>query len=683
MALIYVLSALALGTTLVRRIPFALYPFEAVAMSVVVGMFSWTWLVFVAELLVPYDLALTIVITLCAAVTVALWRGGGLTWRPLEGGRRSWIVWGIATVLTTVLLWTMYWSHSITHDAKGLWSSGAAWGDYGLHVSIISHINAATSLPNDLSVAAGEKMTYPFLIDLQSAMYMHGGMNLHDSLFWPGLLLTMSICQLLISVGLRLFGRISVGVGGLGMALFIGSAAGTWTAWHDWRKSGQGFFHFLRHLPEDYTQLNGPNAHVTNLLTDAIVPQRSFLFGLGVGLIVFIFLHTYREWAAGAVLERAVAVEDRDAIGTVEPATDTEGTASADDTAPAVDAPVENEIPASADATEPPEPAGVPVVAGDAGRWLLWPAALLVGLMPMAHPHSFLICCAFFAALIVEAGWRKRVAPWSTLRPFIAALVLALPQIIWQQRANDNGSGGHFSLGWMNEPGHFILRYWWANFGLLGIAILAIPFVFRRHRQVFWILPLLLVLLATQIYALQPTEYDNLKLIYWVLIFGGFFIAAFIGEAVRKRKVWLLLVVPLGVFVFVPGALSITREYQMHYAFAYPPDIDMADYISTNTPVDSVVAAAESSTQPAATLAGRRLVAGYSGWLYNFSIPYIPRDNAVKSALMGDYGPVKKYGATYLLASVYPDPAWPTNDTALGQLQVLWRNQAWILYKLP
>ncbi|MEN0012937.1 MAG: hypothetical protein AAGC46_06215 [Solirubrobacteraceae bacterium] len=616
MALIFLLSALLLGTALVRRIPFPLYRFEAVALAVGLGLFGWTWLTFVLELLFPYDLALSIVVTLCVAAFVGLWRGGKPEWRPLEGGRRSWIVWGIATALTGVMIVTLFWSHNLPQDSQGIWSYAATWGDYGLHASIISHIDAATRLPNDLSVASGEKMTYPFLIDLLSAMYVHGGWSLHSSLFWPGALLALSICQLLISVGLRLFGRISVGVGGLGMALFIGSAAGTWTAWHEWRKSGQGFFDFLGKLPSDYTQLAGPNAHVTNLLTDAMLPQRSFLFGLAVGLAVIVFLHAARERGETK---------------------------------------------------------------------LLWPAALLVGLLPMAHPHTFLVCCALFAGVIAEAGWKKKGLPISTLVPFVAAIVLALPQIIWQQVANHNGSGGHFKWFWMWESGQTVPGYWWANFGLIGIAFLAIPVVFRKHRQVLWFLPLLLVLAFTQVYSLQPTEYDDLKLIYWVYIVGGFFIAYAVSEAIRRLPVSAVLFAVLGVFVFTPGALSIVHDYQAKYQFASTDDIALADWVGKNTSPDAIFASAEIPNNPVATLAGRRLVMGYSGWLYNFSIDYTARANAVRAALSGNFQDpgLLGYKANYLIVrAAEQNSYYPANQEGLNQHPVAWSNASWTVYAL-
>lgn len=554
MGLIYLVSALVLGATLVRRIPMAMYRFEAVAFAVVLGLLAWMWIAFITALVLPYDVSLPLTIVISAVATVALWPGGnGPERRALEGGRPAWLVWGAATVLTGIGLIRLFWTHSLVRDAEGIWTGGATWGDYGAHASYISHMAAASRLPSDLPIAAGEKITYPFLIDFLSAMYTTGGMSLHNSLFFPGVLLALAICQLLMAVGLRLFGRLSVGVGGMVLTLTMGSAAGAWAAWGDWRESGQGLGAFLGKLPMDYSQVADSNANVTNMVADAFLPQRAILFGIAVGLIILILLHDARE---------------RDQ------------------------------------------------------RWQLWTVAVLIGLLPMTHAHTFLVGMALLTTVAAEAAWRHRAIPKAYLGPLGLALLLAAPQLIWQQAANGRGTGGRFRLGWMVQSGESVLGYYWANFGLFGLAFLAVPFVLRRHRQLIWFLPMVAIFAVAQIYAFQPFEYDNLKLISWAFVIGGFFVAYLASELVRRHRAWLAAVIPAALLIITPGALSITREFQLRDQFASPADIELADWVAKNTPVDAVFASTDRSNNPVATLAGRRLVLGYRGWLYSYNIPY-------------------------------------------------------------
>ncbi len=616
MSLIFLLSALVLGVTLVRRIPFPLYAFEAAAMAVVIGLLSWTWLAFLAVIVLPYDVALPIVVTLSAVLTLVLWRGGHTPeWQPLEGGRRAWAVWGVATAATTAMFGRLFWTHSLPRDAEGLWTAGSTWADYGAHTAFITHLNTTASLPSDLSIAAGEKITYPFLIDLLTAIYLQGGWSLHPSLFWPGVLLALAGTQLLITVGLRLFKRISVGIGGMVLALTMGSAAGAWTAWTDWRESGKGLFSFLGEVPMDYSAVDAVNAHVTNMVADAFLPQRAILFGIAVGLIVLIFLHAARE---------------------------------REDTR------------------------------------LLWPAAVLVGLMPMTHAHTFIVGGALLATVAFEAAWRTRAFPKAHAAPIALALVLAAPQLLWQQTANGRGTGGQVRLGWMVSDGESIFHFWWVNFGVLGLMLLVIPIAMRRHRQLIWLLPMLAILVVAHLYQFQPFEYDNLKLISWALLVAGFFVAYLVSELFRRHRAWLALIVPLGVLVIAPGALAITREFQLRYQFASPADIALADWVGANTPPDSVFASDDRPNNPVSTLAGRTLISAYRGWLFSYNIPTEEREAANKAAFAGRFDDpgLKRYSADYLIVSTNMDPAWGVDEKALAAKTPIWSNDVWRVYSI-
>lgn len=618
MALIYLLSGLLLGVAVTRRIRFTLYPFEAAAIAVTLGLVLWVWLAFLASLVMPYDLGLPIVVTACAAASIALWPGGRTPqWRPLEGGRGAWIVWGVASAATTGLLARMFWTHSLVRDEQGLWTAGPSWADYGVHAALINHIASATSLPSDLPIAAGEKLTYPFLVDLLSAFYVQGGMSLHDALFWPGVLLAIAICQLLISTGLRLFERISVGVGGLVLALTIGSAAGAWTAWSDWRESGKGLFAFLGELPMDYSQVGEAHANITNLVADALLPQRAILAGLAVGLIALTFLVVARK-------------EDN--------------------------------------------------------TRLIWPAALLIGLMPMTHAHTFIVGMAWLAALAAEAAWRTRTVPKAHLWPIGGALLLAAPQLLWQQLANGNGTGGRFRLWWMWEEGQSLPGFYWANFGLFGVALIATAIWMRRDRRALWLWPMLLILLVSQIYAFQPFEYDNTKLITWTYIVGGFYIAYLASELVRRHRAWLALVVPVAILIVTPGSLSILHETQLRYQFATPDDLALADWVRKNTKPDAVFATTDRPNNPVSALAGRPIIMGYRGWLFSYNIPYDQREATIKAALAGRFNDplLDKYDAKYLLVGASEDPsAWPIDEAALQTVPPpVFTNDAWRVYQL-
>ncbi|MGH3823318.1 MAG: hypothetical protein ACRDRA_10880 [Pseudonocardiaceae bacterium] len=627
MALILFLSALLLGAAIVWWLRLPLYPFEAVALAIVIGLFGWTWLAFLAALVLPYSVAIPLTIGISAGVGVVL--GWGLRrrarplWRPLEGGRSGWILWGVASLGTVALLGPLFWTHSLVQDSAGVWSAGSTWADFGLHSAIITHMAAFDWMPLDLPVASGTHLTYPFLIDYLSALYLRGGWSLHLSLFLPGVLLALACCQLLLSFSLRLFGHVGAAIGGLVLVLLIGSADGVRAAYADWSRSGRNLLDFLADLPRDYTVLSAEHGNVTNFVANALLPQRTFLFGLGIGLAVLILLHRARHPDAKSTSE---------------------------------------------------------------WRYLLI-SGVLIGLLPMAHPHTFIVCGAVLAALAVESALRLHRLPWGHLASGVLALGLAAPQLAWQQLANGGGTGGRLRLGWMLSEGESIWAFWWVNFGVMGIFFVALPLLLLRpawRHYLVWYLPFLVILAVTQVYAFQPFEYDNLKLIYYVYLMASLFAGFLAVQAYRASRWSLPLLLPFGLIVAIPGLLSITHEFQLRYQFASPADVALADWVRANTAPEAVFIGTDRPNGPIATLGGRSIVMGYRGWLFNFNVPYTQREAAVSAALQGrvDEPVVRGLHPDYLAVGVNEDKSWTLDPTALGRLPVAYQNAEWTIYRL-
>ncbi|MGH3889581.1 MAG: hypothetical protein ACRDSZ_23975 [Pseudonocardiaceae bacterium] len=621
MALILLVSAVGLGATTVWWLRLPLYPFEAAALAVVIGLFGWTWLALLAALLLPYTLAVPLTVGVSAVASVALWyprRRAWPGWRPLEGGRSGWILWGGASLVTTALLGRLFWTHSLLPDPTGVYSAGSTWADFGLHAAIISHLAEFDRMPLDLPVASGANLTYPFLVDLLSALYLRDGWSLHLSLFLPGVLLALACCQLILSFSLRLFGHAGAAVGSLALVLLTGSAVGLPVAYAEWRDSGLSLQEFLSNLPRDYTTLSAENGNVTNLVAHALLPQRAFLFGLSVGLSVLILLHVARDTG---------------------------------------------------------------------NRRYLFVAGALIGLLPMAHPHSFIACGAVLFALAVEAAFGLRRLPWSHLAAGGLALVLAAPQLAWQQLANGGGTGGRLRLGWELGAGESIWAYWWTNFGLMGILFVVLPLLLLRrgwrHHPV-WYLPCLAILAVTQVYAFQPFEYDNLKLIYYVYLMAGLFAGFLAVQAYRASRWSLALLLPAALIVAIPGLLSLTREFQLRDQFASSSDVALAGWVRANTAPDDVFISTDRPNQPVATLGGRSIVMGYRGWLYNFNLPYAEREAAVSAALQGriDDPMVRRFDPEYLVVAANEGSSWAVDRNSLASLPVVYQNAEWMVYRL-
>jgi hypothetical protein len=620
MSLLYLLSALLLGTAISRSLGIKYFKFEMPAMAVSLGLITWTWLSFVTALVLPYAFSLpaTVGISACISVTCML-KSAKWQYKPLPGGMPAWVIWAVFSITATLLLAWLMWTHYLISSSDGLYSANATWADFGLHSSLITHFAGATRLPLDLPVAAGTKLTYPFMNDLLSGWLAYGGWSLHLAIFLPSILLIASFLQLMLGFGVRLFGRIGGAALGLTLSLFCGSTVGIFSAFSDYTTSHLSLIAFLNHLPQDYTALSSPNAQVTNLIADAILPQRSFLMGFSTFAAIIILFTHLRTFPSSKL-----------AIFT----------------------------------------------------------GCLIGLLPLVHSYTFVVLMGLVASFWIESELSKHPAKSTWLITGLAGLLVAIPQLLWQSFANHNGTGGHVSLGWTIAPGESIVTFWSNNYGptlliLIGI-IIALFSVNRLRRYITWYLPIVLIFISANIYSLQPFAYDNLKLILYCYIF--IYIFASYGALWLIRK-FSLAVIPTALIIILitsSGTLAVLREFQHRDLFASSDDIALAKWAKTSTLNSDVFIATDRPNQPLATLAGRSIVAGYRGWLYNFNIDYQPRLADVSLALQGRLTANNAYSARFLAVNTYEGPEW-TIDTAKMQAnyRIVYSNASWIIYRLP
>ena len=166
--IIYLVLALALGLSFTRWLQLAFTRIEALAVSLTVGLFGFSWLMVIPCLILPYQFALPLG---CAAtiVTTLVLISRGSTWSHRRLSRQATVVWVIFAIATAAFWGQLMFSHDLPLMAGNIVSGGSTWGDFGFHASIISHQAVAAKLPLDLPVASGVPLAYYFLIDFLSA----------------------------------------------------------------------------------------------------------------------------------------------------------------------------------------------------------------------------------------------------------------------------------------------------------------------------------------------------------------------------------------------------------------------------------------------------------------------------------------------------------------------------------
>ena len=171
-------------------------------------------------------------------------------------------------------------------DKTGLWAGHVnVWGDWAAHISYVTTLSAQNFFPPQFPILAGHVLSYPFGSDLISAILVRLSSPLVESMLVPSFLFSI-----LLVVALFLFYKTilqdgktaSLAIflfllnGGLGFLWFINDFAGI----------GPGI---LASLPREYTLMrDGPNIQWINIIISELIPQRGFLLGLPLTLLVFL-----------------------------------------------------------------------------------------------------------------------------------------------------------------------------------------------------------------------------------------------------------------------------------------------------------------------------------------------------------------------------------------------------------
>ncbi|KKO19512.1 MAG: PA14 domain-containing protein [Candidatus Brocadia sp.] len=298
--------------------------FERVAYGAAIGLGLHTWLVYLFSLLWKLQfrciyLSTGLLIVFCSLFLWVKWPS--LTEKILSEIREikddflshkaSYCAHLAVFSFFTVLFWRLF-SRTILVKEDGLYVGLTNnFGDLPLHMAYITSFVWGNNIPPQDPSFAGERLVYPFLSDFLSALFLKLGLSFSDILFIPGLLLTVSLYGILYYFTYRLTKRRLAALISPFLFFFSGGC-GFYYFFHDLACTSQTPWSFLMHLPRDYTKIPSLNYHWITPLTCLNVPQRAFLFGFPVTLIIFSLLYTgirnkqWREFLFAGILTGAL-----------------------------------------------------------------------------------------------------------------------------------------------------------------------------------------------------------------------------------------------------------------------------------------------------------------------------------------------------------------------------------------
>ncbi len=531
--------------------------------------------------------------------------------------------WPFAVVVLVCGAWTVHFLHqAYVYTPGGLFAGYVnIWGDWAAHLSFAGSFAYGRNFPPQYPIDPGHNLGYPFMIDYFAAELVPLGSRLTSALVMTTGLLGLAFPAVLYLAaqrfaGGRLAAAIAVFVfllsGGIGFFYLIG----------DLQRGGLGA---LVHLPREYTLNRDLNFQWLDPVLAYLVPQRSTLFGFSLALIVLLLL-----WLA----------------------------------------------------------------ATGAARWrpFLF-AGVVAGLMPVFHVHAYgtVVALSVFWALF---AWRRQ---W--LAFFVPALVVGVPILVWMWPAANTSICGDspslhgycFEVGWLSYLdwqhhgvvwfGPDFVWFWIRNTSVFIPLLIAghllrgwFPTAFPR-----WFAPMWLWFIVPNVIVLQPWDWDNTKFfIFWALL-GSVVVGGVLARMLQRGPGAAVLASVLLVLLCLSGALDLARASDFSVSsvqFADAGGLQVADWVRSHTSPDAVFAVADEHNNPIPTLAGRRELIGYPGWLWTYGLPdYVQK--GVDEKLILDGAPstpalVKKYGVGYVMIG--------PQELSRGASRAYWDEHGTLLY---
>jgi hypothetical protein len=542
------------------------------------------------------------------------------------------------------------------------------YGDLPFHLSVITRFAFGQNFPPEDPTFAGARFTYPFLTDFISAMFVRGGASLRDALFIENYFVSVALVGVLHRFGQKLLRNRTAAIltplliilnGGLGWAMLVS----------DVNKTDGGVFQLLRHIPHSYTILPevAEGWRWGNAVTSLLVPQRGFLLGIPLAVIVFT-----QWWAASQSDDEG---KSKKVKGKKE-------------------ARREKRLKPASSASE-----GVGSTVAHPSlftfSFLLLPstrrmlaAGVVAGLLPLVHAHSYIVVMGVGAclALLKWSRWRE----WMVF--LVVGSLIAIPQLLWSTHGSAVSTGAFigWQFGWDSATSNFFW-FWFKNTGLF-IPLLIAALLWKgedyliSRRLLFFFLPFTLCFIIPNLVKLAPWIWDNVKvLFYWWI--GSAPIVALLLARLWEGRVWnRVLAGSLFVVLTLAGGLDVfaLMTSQDEYQEFDRNGVAFAEIVKQQTPPRATILHAPVHNTPI-FLTGRRSLMGYPGHIWTHGIDFDQREADIKKIYSGSPDAaslLSKYGVDYVVIDPQEHSVMPVDTNFFSRYPEVVKIGEYHLYKI-
>lgn len=515
-------------------------------------------------------------------------------------------------LLIFVLLFSFLISQLITQRDNGYFVKPMhAFGDISGHLGLISSFSYGENIPPQNPIFAGEKISYPFLVDFITSIFVNPlNLELHQAIQLTGVVMMIIFISSVVYICLYLTKNKFVSCLVLLLFLFNG---------------GLGFIYFFEdftktgwEITRDYTALKDQGIWWINIVISMLMPQRSILLGLPISLLI---LRIFWDLAEKYILRNYIF------------------------------------------------------------------GLLLIISLPIIHAHSLLAISPFLIWLTIKILLKNA----KEYKQIILACLIALIITIISSKTFFNQSDNIISMmriqfGWVAN-GQDIPPFYFKNFGfyLLSVPIGSFIYLKQRSKLAAFIIIGQLLLIIPSLIVFQAWDYDNTKLfIYWLFV-ASLSLAVFINELIYHRKLFFCIVLMVG--LMLSGLLDVSRLFysaKTSYQIYSEKDFKVAEFIKNNTAKDAIFLSVDKFDNPAVTLAGRKIILGFRGWIWTHGLDFKQREWDIRVMLSGqaDKQLFKKYHISYVIL-FNEQSDFMVNQSYFDQnLQKVYDADGFLVYKL-
>lgn len=496
-----------------------------------------------------------------------------------------------------------------------------SYGDISLHLSIISSFAFGNNFPPESPILSGTKISYPFLTDFITAIFVNPlSLRFDQAVALTGVLLMGVLTILLAHFSLRIIGNKLAACLVL-VLFFFNGGLGFLYFFNDLQTSNLNFFQFIQILPRDYTALKDLGFFWINVVLSMLLPQRSFLLGLPVViLILYIFWDLYdrfdvRRFFLGVLLISLLPIIHAHSLIVLAP-------------------------------------------------FLLWLGIRMIlknkkkinvisifGFIEMVI--IFLLSKLFleqssnpFSLMQYKLGW---MAPEGKILTFYIQnfgfnlLLIPVAIVLGLKKHRKLAYFAIIGQLWFILPSLFIFQPW--DFD-------------NTKFFIYWYLSSLFILAYLLSKLILTRQVTNI-----ILAITAIYLVSFSGSLDIVRLI----------------SSSGTR-----YESYSPRAIKLAEFVKSNTKQDSVFLSVDKFDNPVVALSGRKVVVGFHGWLWTYGLNYSQKELDVRNMLAGQSSQdlFKKYNISYVILFENEQSNYVINYDFINRYPLIYNQDGYKIYQI-